>query len=623
MESKFINKAAGIILITVFSVIMFSCVDTMDPDKTYKVSDGYLIDEYLAGNPDLHLAYELVENSTYSGMIHGYGSYTFFVPNDEALQRYLTENDKTDISDLTKAQCDSLLRFHIIRDSVKTEDFVDGKMPSPTISGIYLTSRVVSDANADTWYEVNRQSRITQANISCDNGIIHVIDTVLKEPSLTVMEMVEQNYPDSLFSISKHLIRKYCDLFADSLKNDSTKYTLFMQDNSSFIDMGIGISQNLIDSAVTYSSAYDSIESCLLKRLKKNQPNETDNNVLLTDYVDYHFIPQIKYISDLLFLSALTSSVENQAISFKLDGTMLFVNYFKLGNTIEPGVELYRTSDYSDVTCTNGVVHYIAGQIEIKQRSAYRVYWDMAEQPEITSLKGFRKNGTSVEFDTSSLAGVRWGGTKVSPIWYSCNGSNTSTSLLEKEQRAYGDMMRFRFSPGHNSWFEWDLPILVKGKYKVWICWRREQTTTFRTIFRQEGKDDQVMPYVFDLGAYGMITYKNGRLSSPVYSKEEILAAGQKQYNAKLPSSVINCCLLGTINVESTGAHMLRFECLTGRSGETSWDMIQFIPVDEDQWWPQVDNRGNWIYSNTTDCEIWPYNVNVQCNYMADTCERP
>lgn len=593
--------------------VLFSCVETMDKNGTYRVSDGVLIDEYVEKNADLKTCYELIQMSSYSGMLHGYGSYTFFAPTNEAFTNYLTSLGKTDITELTKAQADSILRYHIIRDSIKTTEFEDGRLPSPTVSGKYLTNKTLSDESDNVYIRMNRQANITTANVSCDNGILHVIDAILTPPQNDILKGIN-SLPDSIFSISKYLALTYSRFASDSMSSalrDSLWFTFLAQDNQSYVDLNIGITKGLVERTLntdTRNLALDTIKSKLLVRLKKNLPDEKSDNMLLSKFADYHFIPSLKYIGDLLYASALESSVKNQSLSFKLNGLTLLVNYYEIGSTIEPGVVLNRSSEYSDLACSNGVIHYIGGHIEIKNRSAYRVYWDMATQPEIIASKDFRKAGTSIAFAPADLSEVEWGGPAINNIYYNCGSAMTSTSLDVKNQYIYGDMMRFRFSPNINSWFEWKLPLLVAGKYKVWVCWRREQTTTFRAIFRQEGRDDQVLPYVFNLADY----YPGGTV-------EENLANGWKIYPAKNGTGgVMNCRVLGTIVVESTGRHMFRFEDLTGRSGETSWDMIQFIPVDEDQLWPRVDIRGKWVYPDTPDCEIWPYTYRVSSNYQGN-----
>lgn len=596
---------------TLILLVLTSCVETMDKNGTYRVSNGVLIDEYVEQNADLKTCYELIQMSSFSGMLHGYGSYTFFAPTNEAFTNYLTSIGKTDITELSKDQADSIIRYHVIRDSVKTTEFEDGRLPSPTVAGKYLTNKTLSDDAGNVFIRMNRQGNILTPNVSCDNGILHIVDAILTPPQSDMMQGIA-NLPDSMFSISKTIALTYSRFSPDSMtvtKMDSLWFTFLAQDNQSFLNLGIGITQSMVNGLLspdTKTLALDSIKNKLLVRLRKNQPDEKSDNMLLSQFADYHFIPSLKYIGDLLYASALESTVKNQSLSFKLNGLTLLVNYYEIGSTIEPGVALQRNSDYSDLACSNGVIQHIGGHIEIKNRSAYRVYWDMAMQPEIVSSKDYRKAGASIGFAPADLSEVEWGGPAINNLYYICSGAMTSTSLDLKNQYVYGDMMRFRFSPNINSWFEWKLPLLVAGKYKVWVCWRREQTTTFRAIFRQEGRDDQVLPYVFNLADY----YPGGTV-------EENLANGWKIYPAKGGTGgVMNSRVLGTIEVVSTGRHTFRFEDLTGRSGESSWDMIQFIPVDEDQLWPRIDIRGKWCYPDTRDCDIWPYNVKVPANYQ-------
>jgi len=594
-------------------LVLTSCVESMDKNGIYRVSDGKLIDEYVEQNADLSTCYELIQMSSFAGMLHGYGSYTFFAPTNQAFTNYLTSIGKTDITQLSKEQADSIIRYHVIRDSIKTTEFEDGRLPSPTVSGKYLTNKTLTDASNNVYIRLNRQANIITADESCDNGIVHVIDGILTPPKYDIFQSIS-NLPDSTFSIIKHITLHYSRFSTDSMRTsamDSLWLTFLAQDNQSFIDLGIGITKTLVDQTLspdTRTAALESIKTSLLVRLSKSQPDEKSNNNLLTQFADYHFIPSLRYIGDLLYASALESSVKNQVLSFKLNGLKLMVNYFEIGSTIEPGVELLRASEYSDLSCSNGVIHYIGGHIEIKNRAAYRVYWDMATQPETMASKDFRKSGTTIYYMPADLAEVEWGGPSVANIWYYCTNAAATTSLDVKNQYAFADYMRFRFSPTINSWFEWKLPLLVAGKYKVWLCWRRETATTFRTVFRQEGRDDQVMPYVFNLTDY----YPGGTI-------EENYANGWKIYPAKNGTGgVMNSRVIGTIVVESTGRHTLRFENLTGRSGETGWDMIQFIPVEEDQLWPRVDIKGKWIYPTTKDCDIWPYTLKVSTNYQGD-----
>ena len=364
----------NLFLPVLLTLILSACVSGMDPDKVYKVSEGYMIDEYIAQNPNLGLCSELIAKSSFNGMLHGYGSYTFFAPTDEALSAYLTSIGRSSVNELTTEEADAIIRYHVIRDSIKTTDLVDGRLPSPTISGKFLTSRVETDASDNAWYVLNRQSKIVENDISCDNGIVQVVDALLTPPTKTVMQQLAA-LPDS-FSVCKHLVLKYSRFSPDSLSQaaqDTSWLSLFVQNNQSYVELGVGITNEMIA-----SGEYSTIEEKLLTKLRKNQPSVTSDRVLLNQYADYHLIPSLKYVSDLLYTSSIETAVTNQVLSFKLLGEKFMVNYFEMGSTIEPGVELNRSSNYTDLSCSNGVIHQIAGQIEIKNRAAYRVYWDMA-----------------------------------------------------------------------------------------------------------------------------------------------------------------------------------------------------------------------------------------------------
>jgi hypothetical protein len=85
------------------------------------------------------------------------------------------------------------------------------------------------------------------------------------------------------------------------------------------------------------------------------------------------------------------------------------------------------------------------------------------------------------------------------------------------------------------------------------------------------------------------------------------LANGWKRYNAKYSTSVCGSRNAGAIKVDFTGRHILRWDALgtSGASG-AQIDMIQFIPVEQNQVWPRFDVEGNAIYPGTPCEQIAP-----------------
>jgi hypothetical protein len=194
-----------------------------------------------------------------------------------------------------------------------------------------------------------------------------------------------------------------------------------------------------------------------------------------------------------------------------------------------------------------------------------------------------------VTFKPGELSELNFGGINNPTItYYVASGWATTTQYI------HGDYFEIPMRPTVLQWMEIKTPELKEGVYNIWVCWRRGGSgNIFKTTFKQDDKEDQIMPILFDLGEYFNITA----------TYDVNLNNGLKQYNAKQISSVFCSRNCGIIKVESTGRHTLRMEALSGSSQAAWWDMIQFIPVDKNQLWPRFDVEGNAIYPGT-DCSL-------------------
>lgn len=568
----------GLLILAGMIFILTACDKEMD-GQIYRVYDDKMLDEIM--EEQLLTGFlSVVQKAGMTGTIHAYGTYTFFVPTNEALDNYLQSVGKNDVNALTELEAQNMVKYHLILDTLATTDFVDGRMASPNFLKKYLTTKSEADGS-QIYQRINRQAKVTIENLRGANGLIHVIDKVLTPPENSITDAIRA-LPDSEFSMLKMLFEE--SGWADSLdvEREDHWFTFFIQDNKAFEDAGIKTREDLLAQLMLSTPA-------------------TSTDSLIPNFVGYHATNKLMYIVDLLSASSIQTLIPKQVITLKRNQDVILLNELIQDQIYEPGIPLVRTSEYSDLSCSNGVIQQINGNIEIKNRQAYRVYWDIAEQPEIMAMKNFRKAGASANFAPGELTEIQWGGPAPGNINYWC--SAYPTVLDPKSQYIYCDALRFGLNTNTTQWIEFTLPVLIEGKYKVWLCYRRELEATIKTTFKQEGYDDQVLPYLFSLAEYGI----NGNGAG--WTPELAELAGWKQYNAKDWNSVVNCHILGIIDVQTTGRHVLRFEAQPGGRGQAagSFDMIQFIPIEEDQLWPRVDMKGNWFYEHMAACEAWPY----------------
>lgn len=554
------------------AMITFSSCDDYMKGKTFLTSDEVMVDEYIEQrDPSMSEFLKVADKAGFRGMLHAYGTNTCFIPTNEAISVYCSRLGIDSLQQLPVEELEKFMKFHIVRDTIQSSDFVDGRLATATMLGKYLTTRTVQEGGNEPVLRVNRQADIVQKDIRVANGIIHKINYVLSPNPKTVGEMI-QLLPDN-YALFKSVMTESGIL--DTLTNnkaDGEWFTVFVQSDEAFATAGV------------------TDRASLIEKLKVAQPDLASDEAALIDiFARYMVVKRLAYVADLSMSSAELTLATNQVLTFKNSKDSLIVNEYQTLTKFEKGIPVKKDSEWTDMSCYNGVMIDLEGYIQPVKRGPEAIYWQLTDQPEIKKMKEYRKKGSWYVFRPGDLSELQFGGKNNPTITYVVDNA-----FGEKNQYVNYDYFEIPMRPTLLQWMEIKTPVLTEGVYNVWICWRRGGSNNkFKTTFRQEGKEDQVLPNVFDLGEY----------FNTDNTPEVNLNNGMKQYNAKQKISVFSSRNSGAIKVEYTGRHTLRIDALSGNSQAAWWDMIQFIPVDQNQLWPRFDIEGNAIYPGTA-CEL-------------------
>jgi uncharacterized surface protein with fasciclin (FAS1) repeats len=104
--------------------------------------------------------------------LEGKGPYTVFAPNDEAFAKLPKGTVESLLADIPKLK--KLLTYHVVSGDVRAAD-VAKLHDVKTVEGGNL------HIHANGGVKVN-ESKVIGADVISDNGVIHVIDTVLTAP---------------------------------------------------------------------------------------------------------------------------------------------------------------------------------------------------------------------------------------------------------------------------------------------------------------------------------------------------------------------------------------------------------------------------------------------------------
>ncbi|HVG41640.1 MAG TPA: fasciclin domain-containing protein [Chitinophagaceae bacterium] len=514
--------------------------------------------DYLKQHPEEFSEFvKILDKTGYSGFLNAYGSYTLFAPTNSAIQTYLQQNNKTSIDQLDDTELKNLVKFHLIQDTIGTNSFKDGKLPLVTMLGQYLVTGVVNK-NGVSSYLINRQATVTQSNIRAGNGIIQVVDNVLIPAKFTLAQLIEQNPDYSIFTQALKETGFYDSLNITNNTNATRRFlTVFAETNKALQDSGI--------------NSYAALKT---KYSNTGNPKNTKDSLYL--YVAYHINTDANYLADIVTTSSLPTLAPLEILTPRLDDQTVLLNDIDFNGVHEKGISLDRAR--SDISATNGVLHTANAHFAIKNRQPFPLYWDVADFPEVRKMPAvFRKS--SLSFALGSIKDITW---EKNSITY----QYTTAANFPVYYNDYLQIPLGLTNTARNKWVELRTPLIVKGRYKVWICYRQQKASNNNPPFpTQVSFDGEPLSRFVDFGEFG-----------PGGTEGEQEALGWKRYTEIQNSGTYVGRLVGTIDVKSTDRHVIRLECISGNGqDQNNLDMIHIIPVNMPQTRPLFKRDGTLI----------------------------
>lgn len=588
-----IYKVAGC-LIALFA--MFAYTGCEDPDFEERTNYEVLIGEYFEQNPDsFSMFLDVLHKSKTISFLKAYGNYTCIAPTNSAMTNYLNEKGMASIDDISDQEWKDFVRFSVIRDTIPSETFVDGRMEYPTLQGQYLTTGTYFE-NGEIVTKINKTAPIIQKDIRVTNGIIHVVSKVVEPDKRSVVDYLKDMDDYSFFN--KALEVTGLDTVLNKLPSaedaDTTWYTIFAISDQKYQDNGIASFEDL---EAKYGSAKDAL-----------------GRDSLYYYMAYHVLPdQIRFVSDLISAKVVSTLAPSEVLTVKSQGESVLINDDTFAGIHEPGFEVNR--EMSDQTVANGVIHFMESDFSIKVRYPFPVYWEVTEQTEILKMPGvYGKLYQWLEY--GQLENIIWD-PESQGIAYSYGGGNSYGYTV------LNDIFEIYLRPEVVKSVTFTTPTLVKGTYKIWICTRNVPSSSrmpkFYVYFNDEqttkiidcgkapgsiGSDEEGRLYPSDgelnLSGYKIYSYKpSDWYSTDSTTIEERIAAGiRNNWMGDSGWGRMSSQYAGTVIVTETGPQKLHFEAISGGASSYLWlDQIHFIPEGEDQNWPRINvNDGSFVY---------------------------
>lgn len=554
---------SGLLMMMAALFALESCKKTEIVEST--TSDVNIVGYLDKRTDSFSLFRQILDRTETSAFLNAYGAYTCFAPTNSAVTKYLAKIGATSVAAADLAVLKDMVRLHLLEDTVYTGSFTDGKLPVITMYGQFLVTSVANKSGVSS-YVVNRQATVLESNIRVGNGIIHIIDEVLLPAAKTIAEQLAAKPEYSIFVQALQETGFYTRLNTVDANLANRWKTVIAESNRALADSGI----------TTYAQ---------LKAKYSQTGNPSLANDSLNMYVAYHVTEGLKFLGDIIGTATHETWLPQEVISVKLIDQEVVINEDEFNGVLEIGVRLDRVK--SDIAATNGVWHDAKAHFMVKYRKPTALYWDVSSFTEIMKLPAYYKranyNFTRPTEADNPIKDHYWG-------WGPLAGTNTlsyiystSSSITNFAYNSDINMLPMGL-PNRPVWWEMKTPPIIKGRYKVWVCYRQQKQSSSSNMLCQVNVNGVLMQRTM-----------NFTETRPAGTDAELEAIGWKRYTENT-SNLWAARQVGVIDFTTTQQQTIRITPLVGTQNNNNLDMIHFIPVDENQILPRFKPDGTKIF---------------------------
>jgi hypothetical protein len=208
-------------------LLMSSCSDEPDTEHFYTFT-GEMLSDYLANRPQYSDFYYVVGRAKMLDLLSTYGSYTCFLPSNDAMKEFLNERGLKSVEDLSVEDCDTIARTHLVANMYSTFDMTQDVLSTANMLGRYLATEQSVDADSNAVVMLEGNARIifskllddgqeVHQNDSVENGIVQPIDKVIEKSNSFVADILRNDSTIGIFyeALTKTGVREQILPFID------------------------------------------------------------------------------------------------------------------------------------------------------------------------------------------------------------------------------------------------------------------------------------------------------------------------------------------------------------------------------------------------------------------------
>ncbi|MBN1926376.1 MAG: fasciclin domain-containing protein [Prolixibacteraceae bacterium] len=459
MKNKIrINNRLGLILLTLFGIILLQCNE--EPDVWEKEQEMLQIMEYIeADSANKYSEFlEISQKVEMDGILSTRGPFTLFLAANDAFQAFYESKGKSSYNDFSDEELRQIIRNHVVAAEISTNNFGNGSLSEKNAIGDYL---VTEFDGSDII--INKYSKVIDRDIQVANGIIHQVDKVIDPVVQGTYTTLNQIGEFSIFTKALELAGLKDTLDTNEIPygliTARVRYTILAIPDSIFKANGIYSAEDLV---AKYDNGVNNID-------------ETDNGFY--EYMVYHCLEKTYYQTDINSGIYWVIS-RNNYVNIEVG------NYFYINPSVNDTFITTFIDKYSNIPTKNGVIHAIDHLLPVVAPIAREFKFDACAYPEFEEKDYYGVGETVRNFydGENDFAKIKWKGDYLQ-YWCKFQGTGFINEDCITMPEGFWEL-------------EVTMPRVTRGNYEVYFYFKRGGNRGKVVVYIDGVKADHVIDMI-------------------------------------------------------------------------------------------------------------------------------
>jgi transforming growth factor-beta-induced protein len=182
------NKMSLLLIVPVFGIAMLTACEKDSKDDA---TADKTVTEYAISDKNFSILVQALTKANLADVLNGAGSFTVFAPTNDAFNALFAQLGVSGIEDLSAAALTPILLYHVLGAEEKSSMLTSGYYPTLSPAQGNFSTLYISTASGVT---VNKDAKVTLADVDVKNGVIHAIDKVLLPPTVVDAAIANGNF---------------------------------------------------------------------------------------------------------------------------------------------------------------------------------------------------------------------------------------------------------------------------------------------------------------------------------------------------------------------------------------------------------------------------------------------